>query len=395
MRHQLSNFIPENLTENLNPNEPFLENDENINPYQNIKITKLLAQRKNKNKQINQIEKTKNGAIRYFGKNIINSNNIELNNTNINGLKEKEKISLELKSSFIPINHYNYSQPLLPIEKCVLESSELEQINNPQYCIEYSKEIFSYLRANENLNMPFYSNSILSKGEISERSRKILLDWIVSVHSKFNLLPNTLFLTVNLIDRMIEKKKAFINSFQLLGATALHIAAKYEEIYPPEIRDYIIVSSKAFTKEDVINMEMIILDILKFDILCISPYVFLDRIYFISKENCIDVYYLSSMFIEFCFLSTDIMKNKQSLIASSMFYLALKIIYPKRCKIWDDKLLIHTGYKENKIKNVIKEFINYFKGNYKDKKGKLNAIFVKYNLEKYGKVAEKFIGRYK
>ena len=73
----------------------------------------------------------------------------------------------------------NYSQPLLPIEKCVLESSELEQINNPQYCIEYSKEIFSYLRSNESLNMPIYSNSILSKGEISERSRKILLDWIV------------------------------------------------------------------------------------------------------------------------------------------------------------------------------------------------------------------------
>jgi hypothetical protein len=226
MRHQLSNFIPENLTENLNPNEPFLENDENINPYQNIKITKLLAQRKNKNKQINQIEKTKNGAIRYFGKNIINSNNIELNNTNINGLKEKEKISLELKSSFIPINHYNYSQPLLPIEKCVLESSELEQINNPQYCIEYSKEIFSYLRANENLNMPFYSNSILSKGEISERSRKILLDWIVSVHSKFNLLPNTLFLTVNLIDRMIEKKKSFYKFFSIIRSNCFTYCSK-------------------------------------------------------------------------------------------------------------------------------------------------------------------------
>ena len=101
MRHQLSNFITQNLTENLNPNEPFLENDENINPYQNIKITKLLAQRKNKNKQINQIEKTKNGAIRYFGKNIINSNNIELNNTNINGLKEKEKIRTNKQSSIL------------------------------------------------------------------------------------------------------------------------------------------------------------------------------------------------------------------------------------------------------------------------------------------------------
>ena len=71
-------------------------------------------------------------------------------------------------------------------------------------------------------------------------------------------------------------------------------------------------------------MENKILDNLKFDILCISPYVFLDRLYFITKENCIDVYNLCSMFIEFCFLSTDIMKNKQSLIASSMFYLALR-----------------------------------------------------------------------
>ena len=216
MRHQLSNFISENLNKNINPNAPTPENDENINPYQNIKISKLFAQRKNKNKQINPIEKSKNGAFRYFGKNIMNSNNIELNNTNINGLNEKEKISLELKSSFTPINHFNFSQPLLPIEKCVLESSELEQINNPQYCVEYSKEIFSFLRSNENLNMPIYTNSILSKGEISERSRKILLDWIISVHSKFNLLPNTLFITINLIDRMIEKKKSFYKYFSII-----------------------------------------------------------------------------------------------------------------------------------------------------------------------------------
>ena len=71
MRHQLSNFISENLNKNINPNAPTPENDENINPYQNIKISKLFAQRKNKNKQINPIEKSKNGAFRYFGKNII------------------------------------------------------------------------------------------------------------------------------------------------------------------------------------------------------------------------------------------------------------------------------------------------------------------------------------
>jgi cyclin B len=243
--------------------------------------------------------------------------------------------------------------------------------------------------------MPIYKNINLNKTEISEKSRKILIDWIISVHAKFNLLPNTLFLTINLIDRIIEKNVAYINSFQLLGTTALHIAAKYEEIYPPEINDYIFISNKAFSKEDVIEMEIFILDKLNFDILCISPYVFLDRLYFISRENNIDVYYLTSMFIEFSFLSIEIMKNKQSLIAASMFYLALKFIYPKKNKVWNNKLQIHTGYKEHKIKSVIKDFILFFKGNIRDKKNKINSLFIKYNHDKFGNVSEKYLGNYK
>ena len=101
--------------------------------------------------------------------------------------------------------------------------------------------------------MPIYSNSILSKGEISERSRKILLDWIVSVHSKFNLLPNTLFIAVNLIDRMIERKKAFINTFQLLGATALHIAAKYEKFILLKLEIILLFQVKLLLKNKLLK----------------------------------------------------------------------------------------------------------------------------------------------
>lgn len=35
--------------------------------------------------------------------------------------------------------------------------------------------------------------------------RSVLLDWLVDVHYKFKLAPETLFLTVNLIDRYLEK----------------------------------------------------------------------------------------------------------------------------------------------------------------------------------------------
>ena len=392
MRHNISSISREQSEENINPAKN-LENNENINPNEN---KNNLIQRRNKNNNINLKEKkNSNGIQRYFGKNLLNYYNNELTNTNINNINEKQKNPFQVKSAFTLINHNNLSQPLLPIEKCVFETYELEQINNPQYCIEYSKEIFSFLKSNEKLNMPIYKNINLNKTEISEKSRKILIDWIISVHAKFNLLPNTLFLTINLIDRIIEKNVAYINSFQLLGTTALHIAAKYEEIYPPEINDYIFISNKAFSKEDVIEMENFILDKLNFDILCISPYVFLDRLYFISRENNIDVYYLSSMFIEFTFLSIEIMKNKQSLIAASMFYLALKFIYPKKNKVWNNKLQIHTGYKEHKIKSVIKDFIIFFKGNIRDKKNKINSLFIKYNHDKFGNVSEKYLGNYK
>jgi hypothetical protein len=37
--------------------------------------------------------------------------------------------------------------------------------------------------------------------------RAILIDWLVDVHLKFNLNPETLFICVNIIDRYLDKKK--------------------------------------------------------------------------------------------------------------------------------------------------------------------------------------------
>jgi len=42
--------------------------------------------------------------------------------------------------------------------------------------------------------------------DVNEKMRSILIDWLIEVHYKFKLLPETLFLTVNLIDRFLEKQ---------------------------------------------------------------------------------------------------------------------------------------------------------------------------------------------
>jgi hypothetical protein len=41
--------------------------------------------------------------------------------------------------------------------------------------------------------------------DINEKMRAILIDWLIEVHLKFKLLPETLFLTVNMIDRYLDK----------------------------------------------------------------------------------------------------------------------------------------------------------------------------------------------
>ena len=86
---------------------------------------------------------------------------------------------------------------------------------------------------------------------INEKMRAILIDWLVEVNLKFKLVPETLYLNIALIDMYLEKAEVVRNKLQLVGVTALLIASKYEEIYPPEIRDLVYITDKAYNKREV------------------------------------------------------------------------------------------------------------------------------------------------
>lgn len=85
--------------------------------------------------------------------------------------------------------------------------------------------------------------------------RAILVDWLVEVHLKFKLVPETLYLTVNLIDRYLELVQVPRQKLQLIGVTAMLIASKYEEIYAPEVRDFVYITDRAYTKEEILDQE--------------------------------------------------------------------------------------------------------------------------------------------
>lgn len=53
------------------------------------------------------------------------------------------------------------------------------------------------------------------------------------------------------------------------------IACKYEEIYPPEPKDFVYITDKAYTKEEILECEFKILSAINFDVTKPSPYRFL------------------------------------------------------------------------------------------------------------------------
>ena len=73
--------------------------------------------------------------------------------------------------------------------------------------------------------------------EIKDTQRAFLLEWIIDVHRKFRLRSECLYVAQYIIDKFMSLEKIKNNQLQLLGVTTLLIATKYEEIYPPELRD--------------------------------------------------------------------------------------------------------------------------------------------------------------
>jgi hypothetical protein len=63
--------------------------------------------------------------------------------------------------------------------------------------------------------------------------RTTLIDWLLQVHMRYHMLPETLWIAVNVIDRFLSNRVVSLVKFQLVGVTAMFIAAKYEEIMAP------------------------------------------------------------------------------------------------------------------------------------------------------------------
>lgn len=178
--------------------------------------------------------------------------------------------------------------------------------------------------------------------EVSDCMRTILLDWIVDVHLKFKMFPQTLFLVAGILDKFLATRAVRKEDLQLVGAAALFVAAKYEETYQvPEIAELVSLSAKVFSKNDLLRMEAEILRALDFNLVFNTAYHFLEPfcklLAYEPKRHSLAQYIL-----ELALLDGRFGHYKASLVAASTIFLINKI---KRAETaWPDVIMAASGY---------------------------------------------------
>lgn len=190
----------------------------------------------------------------------------------------------------------------------------------PEQVSDYADQVVQHMLTVEDLYLPIYGY-MKSQTDVNEKMRAILIDWLIEVHFKFKLLPETLFISVNIIDRYLERTDIKRQRLQLLGVTAMWIACKYEEIYAPEIKDFVYITDNAYEQKDILSLEYEILRTLEFNVTTSSSYRFLER--FVKLAGVSDkTFKLAWYLIELPLIEYKMLKYKPSLTSSAALFVA-------------------------------------------------------------------------
>ena len=275
---QLTGITPNNVNSNIYPN--------NIQAPQNEEDSK--KEEANPHIQIHQISTSGNSPEK---------NSPSENKNNI--INSENKIDMEVEQEVQEI-------PILSFGK------------------EYFKETWKNLLLGEKKFYPKINcNYMSSQNDINQTMRAILIDWIIEVHSKYCLKEKTLFHSIFIIDTYLSQNTIDRHHLQLLGLAALLIACKQSEIYFPNLQDFSDLSDHAYTKKEINEMEIKVMQDFNFDILSPTAEEFYELIAesskFTKKQRNFGEYFLVASLSDY-----SLLKYRPSIIAVSCYYIVNK-----------------------------------------------------------------------
>jgi len=147
-----------------------------------------------------------------------------------------------------------------------------------------------------------------------------LVDYLAELHYKFKMWPETLFVAIGIVDRFLSISLDFDkDDLQCLGITAFHIAGKYEEIYPPDLKTILKFTNHVSTGPEVLQMEFQVLMTLQYEVTFPSIYRFIERFARLAQMNERQVM-LATYIAETALLDCSLAKELPSKVAACCIY---------------------------------------------------------------------------
>ncbi|KAJ4968676.1 hypothetical protein NE237_015377 [Protea cynaroides] len=256
-------------------------------------------------------------------------------------------------------------------------------VDNHLAMADYVEDLYKFYKLEENSSC--IQDYMDMQPEINEKMRAILVDWLMEVHNKFELRPETLYLTINIVDRFLSVKVVPRKELQLVGVGAMLLASKYEELWAPEVDDFVCISDRAYTREQILAVEKAILGKLEWILTVPTPYVFLVRFIkaaMADQKEVIQIENLAFFMAELGLMNYVTVKYCPSMLAASAVYVA-------RCTLnkspsWTETLKFHSGFSEAQLMDCAKLLANFHSVAIESK---LKGVYKKYSDPGYGAVA--------
>lgn len=256
---------------------------------------------------------------------------------------------------------------------------DLNDVENSMACTEVVNELMA--RNKEVEGQFLITDYMPHQTQLNQKMRCILIDWLVSVHGTFKMVPETLYLTVNIMDRYLATGEAVKRSkLQLVGITAMLLASKYEEIYPPSLEKLLRVTENAYTKREVLTTEANICNALQYQFTVPNSYVFLCRYLKAGSMDKLTMVQLCCYLNERMLQEYSMLRFRPSVVAAAVVSVARRSSnrFP-----WSPTLLKYTQYDEADIAECLSEMEKILSVRNTEQ----TAVEKKYSNAKYGGVA--------
>jgi len=277
------------------------------------------------------------------------------------------------------------------VPTCNWEDVDSEDMDDPQMVAVYVNDIFAYLRELET-KYPIKPGYLSGQKGIVPKMRAVLTDWMVEVHQQFTLLQETLFLSIAILDRYMQLQAETVarRKLQLVGVTAMFIAAKYEEMYAPEIGDFVYITDNAYSESEIRTQEVEMIKHLNFSLERPLPLHFLRRF---SKVAQIDttIHNLAKYIMELAIVEYKFCHIPPSKLAAAALAISM-MAYENDPKVtlkqlWNSTIVHYTFYKLTSIADLVQELAGHLLKVSATKDTRLMAVRKKYSDKKFIRVA--------